>query len=655
MAKKITLIEPTAQMPDSPESFSRKKEKVAAYARVSTDHEEQASSLAAQTDYYKKKILANPGWEFAGIYADDGVSGTSFHRREEFNRMMQDCRDGKITMILTKSISRFARNTVDSIKFIRELKALGIGVMFEKENIWTLDSKGEFLLTVMSSIAQEESRSISENVSWGHRKRMADGKYSVAFSRFLGYDQGKDGEFVINEQEAVYVRRIFSLYIQGYSGFTIAEIADEEGIPTPSGNGKWHASTIDNIVSNEKYKGDALLQKTFTKDFLTKEQKKNEGELPQYYVKGGHPAIVEPALFDYVQELVKQRAEVTGHYSGQNPLSCKMICGICGNYFGVRPWHIVDDVWQCRERGKTGHTCANTHIYDYALWYQLKQLLMTFIGKRTVMVDCRGLIKKHVKDKKRRDKALDFLDRFLKADPDTIEFGEEPAYVIQMITIFPNNRMKAKFIDGSKMSFKLKRYTPKLGWRKEEKKTVSSEELLKMLDERNTETNDEDTKPPPAPELLRKHALTEEDKIMIGSLLRKGAGYKKISKQLSLNVNTVKSYCRRHADEIKASGLAAVTGPSGIVFCKNCGIEVKQNPKRKVEIFCSDECRMKWWNTHQEDINRRSTAIYKFNCQCCGKEFAAYGHRGRKYCSHECYVEARYGSAKKNGTKADTP
>ena len=653
MAKKITLIEPTAQIPESPEDFSGRKEKVAAYARVSTDHEEQASSLAAQTDYYKKKILANPEWEFAGIYADDGVSGTSYHRREEFNRMMQDCRDGKITMILTKSISRFARNTVDSIKFIRELKALGIGVMFDKENIWTLDSKGEFLLTVMSSIAQEESRSISENVSWGHRKRMADGKYSVAFSRFLGYDQGKNGEFVINEKEAVYVRRLFSLYIQGYTGFAIAGIAEEEGIPTPTGNDKWRASTVDNIISNEKYKGDALLQKTFTKDFLTKEQKKNEGELPQYYVKGGHPAIVEPALFDYVQELVKQREESVNHYSGQNPFSCKMICGVCGNYFGIRYWHIVDSVWGCRERSKKGHTCVNTRIYDYALWYQLKQIMLTFIGKRTVMADCQGLLKKHVKDARRREKALVFLDRFLKADPDTIEFGEEPAHMIQTITIFPNSRMKVKFIDGSKMSFRLKRYTPALGWRKEEKKTLSSDELLKLLDEANAETKNENKETPPAPALPRKHALSEEDKAMIGSLLRKGDGYKKIAKQLFLNVNTVKSYCRRHADEIKASEHAAAKTPSGIVFCKNCGIEVKQNPGRKEKIFCSDECRRKWWNTHQEDINRRSTAIYKFNCQCCGKAFAAYGHRGRKYCSHECYVEARFGDSKKNGTKTD--
>lgn len=249
MAKKITMIEPTAALPETPEDFFGRREKVAAYARVSTDHEEQQTSLAAQTDYYKKKILANPGWEFAGIYADDGQSGTSFHRREAFNRMIQDCRDGKITMILTKSISRFARNTVDSIKFIRELKSLGIGVMFEKENIWSLDSKGEFLLTVMSSLAQEESRSISENVCWGHRKRMADGKYSVAFSRFLGYDQGKNGEFVINEDEAVYVRRIFSLYIQGYSAFTIAAIAEEEGIPSPTGKENWHGCTVEHIIS----------------------------------------------------------------------------------------------------------------------------------------------------------------------------------------------------------------------------------------------------------------------------------------------------------------------------------------------------------------------------------------------------------------------
>ena len=224
MAKKITLLQPDKTVPEIPSFIPAKKEKVAAYARVSTDHEEQQSSLAAQEDYYRKKIMANPEWEFAGIYADDGVSGLSYIHREEFNRMLQDCRDGKITMILTKSISRFARNTVDSIKVIRELKALGIGVMFEKENIWTLDSKGEFLLTLMASLAQEESRSISENIRWGHRKRMEDGKYSVAFGRFLGYDQGKDGEFVLNEEEAVYVRRIFALYFVTNGNYDIFEI-----------------------------------------------------------------------------------------------------------------------------------------------------------------------------------------------------------------------------------------------------------------------------------------------------------------------------------------------------------------------------------------------------------------------------------------------
>ena len=469
MAKKITLLQPDKTVPEIPSFIPVKTERVAAYARVSTDREEQQSSLAAQEDYYRKKIMANPEWEFAGIYADDGVSGLSYIHREGFNRMLQDCRDGKITMILTKSISRFARNTVDSIKVIRELKAFGIGVMFEKENIWTLDSKGEFLLTLMASLAQEESRSISENIRWGHRKRMEDGKYSVAFGRFLGYDQGKDGEFVLNEEEAVYVRRIFSLYLQGYSSRAICGIADKEGIPTPSGIAGWKLGTVQYMVSNEKYKGDALLQKFYVEDFLTKKQCINHGEQPQYYVHGGHAAIIEPELFDYIQEIVKQRGDIGTAYSGLNPFSCKIICGECGEYFGTRPFHSTDKVWSCRERGRTGHTCRNVFVYDYALWYQLKQVVMMLLKKRTeVIKTCEGLVSEIISDPERRGKAVRLIRRMRRMNPDKVEFGEEPAYIIRGIVIRPDNKMEVAVIDGTSVEFMLQRYTPKLGWRNDE-------------------------------------------------------------------------------------------------------------------------------------------------------------------------------------------
>lgn len=242
-----------------------KKKRVAAYARVSTDNLEQQTSFASQVDYYTKLIAEHPKWEFVKVYADEGISGCRADKREGFMEMISDCEKGLIDLILTKSVSRFARNTVDFITTIRNLKAKGIGVFFEKENILTLDSKGEFLITLMSSLAQEESHSISENVCWGQRKRFADGKSSIAYSRLLGYDQGtKKYEMVVNEKQAVTVRGICRLCLQGYTPHGIARMLTEDGIPSPAGLDNWNAGTIRRMLENEKYKGDALLQISFT-------------------------------------------------------------------------------------------------------------------------------------------------------------------------------------------------------------------------------------------------------------------------------------------------------------------------------------------------------------------------------------------------------
>ena len=341
-----------------PETFkeaAKSVQRVAAYARVSTDHEEQETSLTAQTDYYRKKILEHPGWELVGIYVDDGISGLSTNHREGFNRMVEDCIAGHIDLVLTKSISRFARNTVDTVTTIRKLKEKGVGVYFEKENIFTTDSKGEFLLTIMSSLAQEESRSISENVTWGQRKRMADGKVSLAYSRFLGYDKGKGKyEMVVNEEQAVTVRRIFFMFLQGYTAHTTASLLTADRVPTPCGCDTWSGMTVRRILSNEKYKGDALLQKEFTVDFLQKKLKKNEGELPQYYVEKDHEPIISPWLFDYVQKKLDARFEIGNtRYSGVTLFSSKLICGKCGSIYGPKPWHSTSYnnlVWQCRRR-----------------------------------------------------------------------------------------------------------------------------------------------------------------------------------------------------------------------------------------------------------------------------------------------------------------
>ena len=289
MGTKVTTIPAIKNKYDLKPITEVRRRRVAGYARVSTDSEEQATSYDAQVDYYTNYINQNPEWIFAGMYTDDGISATSTKRRKGFNEMIEDALEGKIDLIITKSCSRFARNTVDSLVTVRKLKEKGVEIYFEKENIWTLDAKGELLITIMSSLAQEESRSISENTTWGKRKSFADGKVSVAYSSFLGYDK----DFKINEEEAKTVRLIYKLYLEGYSPNYIAKKLTEMNCKTPTGkNNVWWNSSVESILKNEKYKGDALLQKSFTTDFLTKKKKVNEGEIPQYYVEGNHEAII---------------------------------------------------------------------------------------------------------------------------------------------------------------------------------------------------------------------------------------------------------------------------------------------------------------------------------------------------------------------------
>jgi site-specific DNA recombinase len=344
---------------------------VAAYARVSTDNEEQMTSQVAQVEYYTQYIQEHADWVFVKVYADEGISATSTKHREGFKQMVQDALDGKIDLILTKSISRFARNTVDTLTTVRLLKEHGVEVFFEKENIFTFDSKGEVLITIMSSIAQEESRSISENVTWGRRKRMADGKVFLPYGRFLGYEKGENDHPQIIEEEAVIIRLIYSLFLSGKTPHGIAKHLMAEGIKTPGGGSTWCMNTIRNILSNEKYKGDALLQKTFTVDFLTKKKKLNEGEVPQYYVQNNHPAIVSTDVFDMVQEEIKRRQKGTARHSGTSIFSSKIICGECGSFYGSKVWHSNDPyrkvIWQCNGKFGKGHHCKSPHITEEAL------------------------------------------------------------------------------------------------------------------------------------------------------------------------------------------------------------------------------------------------------------------------------------------------
>jgi DNA invertase Pin-like site-specific DNA recombinase len=371
MARAVTVIPPTITRLQNNVLRMHVKKRVAAYARVSTNDEEQQTSYEAQIDYYTQHIKANGDWEFVEVYTDEGISGTNTKKRDGFRRMVQDALDGKIDLILTKSVSRFARNTVDTLTTVRQLKEKGVEVYFEKENIYTLDSKGELLITIMSSLAQEESRSISENVTWGQRKRFADGKVNMPYKRFLGYAKGEDGTPKIVESEAEIVRLIYKLFLQGKTQNFIARYLTAKGIPTPGKKKKWNVSTVLSILQNEKYKGDAVLQKRFTVDFLTKTTKVNEGEVPQYYVENSHPAIIEPEVFDMVQAEIKRRKPIGRQQSGVGCFSGKIICGECGGFYGSKVWHSTSKyrrtVWQCNNKFKNETHCKTPHLSEEVL------------------------------------------------------------------------------------------------------------------------------------------------------------------------------------------------------------------------------------------------------------------------------------------------
>ena len=396
MAKRVTTIPATLNRFDSRPLQSVRKRRVAGYARVSTDSEEQATSYEAQVDYYTRYIKSNPDWEFVGIYTDDGITATNTSHRDGFNRMIQDALDGKIDLIITKSVSRFARNTVDSLTTVRELKEKGIEIYFEKENIWTLDAKGELLITIMSSLAQEESRSISENTTWGKRKSFADGKASVSFTRFLGYDRGPNGEFVINKEQAVTVRYIYKRFLEGLSTYQIAKELTAKGIKTPAGKDTWYTSSVLSILKNEKYKGDALLQKSFTKDFLTHKRADNNGEVPQYYVEGHHEGIVTAEQFDQVQAEILRRKGMQ-KYSGVGLFSSIIKCGECGSWYGAKVWHSNDKyrkvIYRCNNKYADGCKCKTPHITEE----EIKELFLKavnelFSGKAEIITNTKEMM-----------------------------------------------------------------------------------------------------------------------------------------------------------------------------------------------------------------------------------------------------------------------
>lgn len=338
------------------------RKRVAAYARVSTVKDAHENSLQSQQDYFAEYIRHHPDWVFAGIYTDDGISGLSIRRRDGFNRMVDDALDGKIDLILTRSLSRLARNTVDALTTIRNLKAAGVAVYFQKENINTADSTGEFLITLMSSFAEEESRSISENVTWAVRHRYAQGIYHLP-GLLLGYQHSPVGEIQVDEAGIGVVWFIYLLALAGKSSTDICRILMGYGIPSPGQSQRWEPHTFRSILKNEKYMGDAILQKEITVDFLTKTRKPNEGKAPQYHVENGHPGIVSKSVWQEVQATWTDASRRNCTFS---PIANKIICGDCGGQYGRKTWHSTtyqDAVWECNSK-KAGRTkCKCRHIY----------------------------------------------------------------------------------------------------------------------------------------------------------------------------------------------------------------------------------------------------------------------------------------------------
>ena len=372
--RKVTVIPPIAEMQGESRIDMRPK-RVAAYCRVSTDREEQEHSFETQKAMYTEMIMMKPTWQMAGIYADEGITGTVAKKRPGFMKMIEDCRKGKIDMIVTKSVSRFSRNNLDCLMYVRELKQLGIPIIFEKEGINTIQVSSELLLTLFGALSQAESESISMNVKLGIRQSLKNGNVRFSYKTFLGYRKGVDGQPEIVPEQADIVRRIYNDFLAGATYLEIAKRLTEENVPTMGGGNRWFSERIKSILKNEKYKGDALLQKTYITDPISKRVKKNNGELPMYYVENSHPAIIERRIFDRVQEEIARRAgkkkvkqtgtkTELGRYSGKYALTELLYCGECGTPYRRCTWSRNGKkkiVWRCVSRLDYGKKyCKNS-------------------------------------------------------------------------------------------------------------------------------------------------------------------------------------------------------------------------------------------------------------------------------------------------------
>ena len=400
VAPKVIIIPAKQELAEN--RTIKRQLRVAAYCRVSTDDEEQLTSYEAQQTYYTDKIMTNPDWTMAGIYADEGITGTKATKRPEFLKMIRKCKQKKIDLILVKSISRFARNTVDCLNYIRTLKSLGIAVIFEKENINTLNEDSEMLTTIMGAFAQAESESISQNVKWGVRQAMKEGRVSIRYKNLYAYDEGEDGQPKIIESEAAVIRRINDEFLSGRSLPMIKDGLEADRILTPKGGNVWAVSAIRNLLKNEKYCGDVLMQKTFKTDPISGKTKRNTGQLPMYLIQDHHPAIISRDTYNAVQAEFARRTSgkapstklaPTGQacYSAKYALTGIVICGECGNQYRRCVWNKRGQkrpVWRCSSRIDYGSKYCHKSptIYEVPLKAAILDAINLVMSDKKVLI-----------------------------------------------------------------------------------------------------------------------------------------------------------------------------------------------------------------------------------------------------------------------------
>lgn len=503
--KKVRIIAETINLQEN--TFqSYRRIRVAAYCRVSTKQEEQINSYEVQKKHYTEKINANPEWQMVGIFADRGITGTSVLKRDEFNKMIKLCKNKKIDMILVKSISRFARNTVDCLHYTRMLKTLGIDVYFEEQGIHSIKSDAEFYISIYGTIAQSESENISANVKWGKLQSAKEGKVAFTYKNFLGYRKGADGNPEIDEEQAETVKRIYDRFLVGDSLKQIAVKLQNEKRLSPSGKSEWSTATIRSILSNEKYKGDAIINKTFTVDCLTKEIRKNNGERPKYYVENNHPAIIDTETFGRVQEELARRIgkkkvkEIgtkteQGKYSSKYALTELLICGECHTPYRRCTWTAHGEkriVWRCVKRLDYGKKyCHNSPTLEES---RIQAAIVNAIQKFAqqdpqLLKNLKSHIKRGINDAVREDDSLNIQLRLAAVEKEINELFNTIS--VDTIESFDEKKAEELLSEKNKLQAESDRLA-ELNWKDKNKQSRIAEitELLDGIKNRTMEYDD---------------------------------------------------------------------------------------------------------------------------------------------------------------------